>query len=463
MLFNSFVFLFAFLPVVLLVYWSRLLGAKSRLFLLTAASYVFYGYWDWRFTPLMLAATAVAYFGGGVIAASDNESKKKWALGLTVSANLAILCFFKYSGMLASTINALSDPLGVGALPVPNIVLPIGISFYTFQAMSYPIDLYRDRAHPALSFIHFAAYVSLFPQLIAGPIVRYEEIDDQLRNLQQRPSYQQFNLGIQFFVLGLAKKLLIADLIAQRCDPLFLSPDNTELFVSWLMLAGYTLQIYFDFSAYSDMAVGLGSFLGFRFPQNFDSPYKATDISDFWKRWHMTLSAWLRDYLYVPLGGSRGGNRATLRNLTITMFLGGLWHGAAWTYVAWGLYHGWLLVVFHTWKRHNLALPKLAGCAVTFLAVSAGWVFFRSPDFGFAVTWLQSLVGLNDFQPDNLLIAGGRLPLLIVIGFGLVWFAPNSWQIKTWSSPLAATTLAAIAFLCILALGRPSPFLYFQF
>jgi alginate O-acetyltransferase complex protein AlgI len=462
MLFNSHIFLLVFLPVVLTVYWSRALTPAWRLAFLTASSFVFYGYWNWRFTPLMFGVTVVSYLGGAAISRTEDRRQQARWLWATVGVLLGQLLFFKYSGMLVVTLNALADPLGSGKLPIPNVVLPIGISFHTFQALSYPIDLYRGSVRPARTFLHFAAYLSLFPQLIAGPIVRYQDIETNLRHLQERPSCRDFVTGIQLFVLGLAKKLFLADLIAERCGPLFHVP-YPDFWSSWLMIASYTLQIYFDFSAYSDMAVGLGLFLGFRFPQNFNSPYKACDIQDFWRRWHMTLSKWLRDYLYVPLGGSKQGTSATVRNLTITMFLGGLWHGAAWTYVVWGLYHGVLLATFHVWKTCTVSLPRGVAHVVTFVAVSMGWVLFRATSFGFAVNWFQGLCGLNGAEAGGFLAAGRGLLVLLAVGYGIVWLAPNSFEIRTRSSPFAAVLLAVVAVCCILAVGKPSPFLYFQF
>lgn len=305
MLFNSHVFLLVFLPLALLGWWGLRTRPALRLGLLTGASYVFYGYWDPRFTLLMLASTLVDYVAGARIARAEEAGPRRFWLGLSLTTNLGLLAFFKYAGFFARTLNALV----ADSVPVWDIVLPVGISFYTFQSMSYSIDIYREDAKPATSLLHFAAYVSMFPQLVAGPIVRYAEIEAQLRALKSRIDAETVARGLHFFVLGLAKKVLIADVIAARLQ--FHDAARFGLLDAWTNVLGYTAQIYFDFSGYSEMAVGLGIWLGFELPKNFDSPYKAKDASDFWRRWHITLSEWLRDYLYIPLGGNRGGRRGT--------------------------------------------------------------------------------------------------------------------------------------------------------
>ena len=357
MLFNSYEFIFLFLPLCLLLWWQPGWRAPQRLGFLVLASYLFYGWWDYRFVPLLLLSTLVDYRVGRYLSRAQNPSGRILALMLSLAVNLGLLGFFKYSGFLASSLNAVVAGFsGAQPLPVWDIVLPVGISFYTFQTLSYTIDIYRGQARPADSFLQFAAYVSLFPQLIAGPIVRYGQLQAQLCSLARHPDWQQMARGLFFFVAGLSQKLLLADLIAARVNPLLADYQSLRLCGSWFAMLGYSCQLYFDFAGYSNMAVGLGLMLGLELPQNFASPYQSRNIAEFWRRWHITLSTWLRDYLFIPLGGSRLGSWVTLRNLILVMFLGGLWHGAGWTFVLWGLYHG-VLLTLHRCGRDAVARP----------------------------------------------------------------------------------------------------------
>jgi alginate O-acetyltransferase complex protein AlgI len=464
MLFNSHIFLFGFLPVVLLLWHALRRMTRVRLAMLTVASYIFYGYWDWRFTILMLASTLIDYVSGDRIAAiPDFRTRRLWLL-LSIVTNLGLLGFFKYSGFLVETLNSIGTSLlEMQRVDVPSILLPIGISFYTFQSMSYSIDIFRGRAAPASSFMHFAAYVSLFPQLVAGPIVRYTELEEQLRELPVDVPSESLAMGFQFFVLGLAKKLLIADVMAARIDPLLLHANSLEFVGSWVSILGYTVQIYFDFSGYSDMAVGLGLLLGLRLPQNFDSPYKSRNISEFWRRWHMTLSFWLRDYLYISMGGSRRGPLLTLVFLSVTMFLGGLWHGAAWTFVVWGLYHGVLLVVFHLWRQGGIyTLPDMVAWPVTMLAVIVGWVFFRAASFGDAWHLLRAMAGgygasLGVLQDSWVIL------VVIAVGGAIALIAPNTFEIGPRFRTRHAVAFGVLLAVCVLRFSESSPFLYFQF
>ncbi len=463
MLFNSYVFVFVFLPVVLAL-WHVLRNVPwLRLAMLTAASYLFYGYWDWRFTILMFVSTVVDYVAGGRIDASATPMGRKVWLVVSIASNLGLLGFFKYAGFMVSSVNGFRALIDGGAFPVPDIVLPIGISFYTFQSMSYSIDIYRRSARPADSFLHFCAYVSLFPQLVAGPIVRYTELEAQLRDIPRRVPVESLAMGLQFFVFGLAKKLLIADVIASRINPLFADAGSLDLAGAWTAMLGYTMQIYFDFSGYSDMAVGLGLLLGFRMPQNFDSPYKSRSISEFWRRWHMTLSFWLRDYLYISLGGSRKGRGLTLVFLATTMFLGGLWHGAAWTFVVWGLYHGFLLVIYHLWKEHRpRPLPDGVAWAVTFLSVVVGWVFFRASSFGDALHLMRAMVGLEGASVAQIQGAMGTLAITAVAS-AIAFYAPNTFEVGPRLKPVHGVVAGVALAMCILRFSSSSPFLYFQF
>ena len=311
MLFNSFVFLFLFLPLVLAVWWLPVLSVRVRLCVLVIASYLFYGWWDYRFVSLLVVSTLVDYYVGKRLYDAQSPWRRTAWLTVSVAVNLAVLGFFKYAGFFARAANALVGMSEGGPVPVLDFILPVGISFYTFQTMSYSIDIYRNESRPATSLLHFAAYVSMFPQLVAGPIVRYSHIEDQLREIATRIDWSMMARGLFFLGIGLGQKILLADPIAAQIDPLLADYHSLEFWGAWYTMLGYTCQLYFDFSGYSTMAVGLGLMLGFLFPQNFNSPYKAANISDFWRRWHITLSEWLRDYLFIPLGGSRNGRLLT--------------------------------------------------------------------------------------------------------------------------------------------------------
>ena len=467
MLFNSYIFVFVFLPLMLALWWSRRLPLPTRLQCLVVASYVFYGWWDYRFVSLLLLSSVVDFCVGRFIDRSQTGADKKLGLSVSLATNLGLLAYFKYRGFAAESLNAVSDWLQVGgAIPVPEIILPLGISFYTFQTLSYTVDIYRGQAKPANSFWHFAAYVAMFPQLIAGPIVRYSELETQLREIQPSVNWDLLAKGIVFFVAGLAQKVLFADLIAERIDPMFADYHGLAFAGAWYAMLGYTCQLYFDFAGYSNMAVGLGFMLGFKLPQNFDSPYKAENISSFWRRWHITLSSFLRDYLYIPLGGNRKSRLLTMRNVFLVMLLGGLWHGAQWTFVCWGIYQG-LLLVGHALLKDKLPIPRLVSIAVTFVAVVIGWVIFRSNDAAMCQSLLQSMAGLNgiSFSPGAVLRSiGGPVPAGILAGLlGVVFFMPNLWQIKFRFGYPLAFAVAVTLLICILRFDAESPFLYFRF
>jgi alginate O-acetyltransferase complex protein AlgI len=384
-----------------------------------------------------------------------------------LSFNLALLGVFKYAGFFLDSLNGVGSALGAGHHPfgVLNIVLPIGISFYTFNSMSYTIDIFRRQVEPAKNVIHYAAFVSLFPHLIAGPIVRYSTIDQQLRKLAPRLSSQLAASGLFFFACGLSKKLLVADTLAPHVDKLFLQHGHLGLVTGWAAGLGYSLQLYFDFSGYSDMAVGLAFLLGFRFPQNFNSPYTSANISDFWRRWHMSLSFWLRDYLFIPLGGSRNGRWRTLRNLSITMFLGGLWHGAAWTFVIWGLLHGLFLVIHNVARDHGLTPPSVVvNRVITFACVVGAFVIFRAPSMSVAGDVLSSMAGLHGIGSVHAIRAiGVTFGAMIVAALVWVNVMPNTWQVEIWPRPVYGLALGLAMAAAILQIAAPSPFLYFQF
>jgi alginate O-acetyltransferase complex protein AlgI len=465
-LFNSYVFCLVFLPAALAGWWL-LPTTRARLGFLTLASYFFYGWWDWRFVPLMLASTTADFIAGGYIARSGDPARRRACLILLLCFNLGILAVFKYYDFFAGSLNGLGSLLGAEMdLPLLRLVLPVGISFYTFNSISYTIDIYRGVLRPATSILEFSTFVAMFPHLVAGPIVRYADLAPQFSRIPDRPDRAGSLMGCWFFVLGMAKKVLIADLLAaQIVTPLWHQSGLLDAGEAWLAVLAYTLQIYFDFSGYSDMAIGLAFMLGFRFPQNFDAPYQSANIAEFWRRWHMSLSFWLRDYLYIPLGGNQGAPGRTIFNLAIVMFLGGLWHGAAWTFVAWGLYHGALLAG-HSVVRRLGWVPRIRPLAVacTFLAVMVGWVFFRATSLAEAWQLLGVMSGLRAGQGGNLALVTTPLayPVLFV-ALGIAWFVPDTWRLELPRRPVWGAALALLFVLCLLRFATPSPFLYFQF
>src|SRR2546422_3413498 len=344
MLFNSIPFLFLFLPAAYLGFW-QLKKKNHRFAWLTLTGYIFYSMWNYKFCALMALSTLVSYLAGLGLLRWQEPRIRKLCLVAPITIDLLLLGFFKYFNFVLDTFTQLSGwlhaPVHVRAL---DIVLPVGISFYTFHTISYIVDSYRRVVVPTKNIFEFSCYVSLFSQLVAGPIVRFRQIEADLENIDQADRRASLNAGWSFFVIGMIKKVILADTLAAMINPVLNEQTEFSTLTAWLCMLGYAYQLYFDFSGYSDMAVGLGRLFGLRLPQNFNSPYKATSPADFWHRWHISLSSCLRDYLYIPMGGSRGTRWHTYGNVMITMLLGGLWHGANWTFVFWGFYHGLLLV-----------------------------------------------------------------------------------------------------------------------
>jgi alginate O-acetyltransferase complex protein AlgI len=463
MLFNSLVFLFLFLPVAYFGFW-RLRTKKQRYIWLTTASYIFYGTWNYKFCALMAFSTAVSYFAGLGMLGASNPRRQKLLLIVPVTIDLLLLGFFKYFNFTVSSFAQLSAWLHLPVHPTAlNIILPVGISFYTFHTISYMVDAYRGVITPTRNFWEFSCYVSLFSQLVAGPIVRFRQVEADLDNLDQADRTGWLDIGWSFFAIGMMKKVLLADTIAAVIHPAWKDVAHLSTLGAWLSVIGYTYQIYFDFSGYSDMAVGLGYLFGIRLPQNFNSPYKALNISDFWRRWHISLSTCLRDYLYIPLGGSRvSRNWLVYRNLMITMLLGGLWHGANWTFVVWGGYHGVLLCLYKLFGRFWDRLPVVLQRAGTFFLVSIGWVFFRSDSFSVAAGMLARMFR---FSTGNLFPGLIGLLVVLAIAAAIAHFAPNTFELNhQWNSwTVAGLSLGYAAALLTIASGQQSPFLYFQF
>lgn len=465
MLFNSLIFLFGFLPITYAVFWA-LRSARARYAWLAVTGYVFYGYWDPRFCLLMAASTLVSFTAGLGFLRFTGPRGRKLCLIVPIAIDLSLLGFFKYANFALSSFVSLVHVLGVDvAVPSINVILPIGISFYTFHTITYVVDCYRGTIRPTRDLFEFAAYVSLFSQLVAGPIVRFRQVEQDLEGLGTADRGRWLPLGVSFFAVGMAEKVLLADGLAVFVDPALARYETLSTLGTWMAVLGYTFQLYFDFCGYSDMAVGLGYMFGIRIPRNFDSPYKAVDPSDFWRRWHISLSTCLRDYVYIPLGGSRGPERETNRNLMITMLLGGLWHGASWTFVAWGAYHGALLVLHRRFAGPWGRLPSLARRGAMFLLVVIGWVFFRAADFPMAARLLRAM-----FVPTAGALMGDAGVFLALIVAAAWWSmaGPNAFDLLAeprprprWAGlPLAAALGACIA---VIAGGGNSPFLYFQF
>ncbi|NEO37434.1 MAG: MBOAT family protein [Moorea sp. SIOASIH] len=520
MLFNSYAFIFGFLPITLLVFFglSRFRVVKATWVWMTLASLFFYGYWKIAYLPLLLISISGNYVIGKQIeklvilldegsgddnAAPDKPDKisslvskvvsykqqTKLLLWIGIGFNLGILGYFKYANFFVDSLNHF---LGT-SITIPTILLPLAISFYSFTQIAYIVDAYRGETKKCrYNFMTYSLFVSFFPQLIAGPILRYDELLPQFEKLRNSLfSWKNMGMGLSLFILGLGKKVAIADNLSPWVATIFNNSDQLSFVEAWVGALSYTFQLYFDFSGYSDMAIGLGLITNIQLPINFNSPYKATSISDFWRRWHITLSNFLRDYLYIPLGGNRRGRLRQYGNLLATMLLGGLWHGAGWTFVIWGGLHGLFLVINHSWRQMKLSMPKILAWMLTFLAVVSTWVLFRATSISDGLGILQAMVGLKgvilpttyqntlgwltplgiqfqEWQEMKLLLPPIGLEKTFMVLFGLilgVTFLPNTQQIMKHFKPswYWATGIGLIATFCLLSLNRVSEFLYFQF
>jgi alginate O-acetyltransferase complex protein AlgI len=466
MLFTTAKFLGFFL-VAFSVYW--LLGRhRWRLVWLTAASAFFYACWKWQFLFLILGSTSVDYFVALLLPRmARSDGGRKLLVMASVTINLSILGYFKYAAFLLDSATEVAHWMG-WSVPAHTIAafLPLGISFYTFEAISYVVDVYRGKTQPMRNPLDYAVYIMFFPHLVAGPIVRPHEFLPQLER-RKRFDWPRFQAGVQLFLLGLFKKSVIADHVALTIDPVFAKPGDFSSTTLWLAVLGYAIQIYCDFSGYTDMALGLAHTLGFKLPNNFNAPYVASSPADFWRRWHISLSRWLRDYLYIPLGGNRKGPTRTMVNLFLTMLLGGLWHGANWTFVVWGAYHGMLLAIQRlipkSWDHPAL---RPLGMLVTFLLVCVGWVFFRAQTLGEAWIILRGLV-----VPTAGSELGGDGPLLVMtcvivtlIGQALGQLHGSPRLLFRTPAVLAGTVMALMLTLAlILTPGDGKVFIYFNF
>ena len=483
MVFSSPLFLFLFLPVVLTVYFL-LPGLRARNGWLLAVSLLFYAWGEVGFILLLLISTLVNFELGKWVERTEDIPRRKRAVAVAVIVNVGFLAFFKYAGLAVASLNLPLKFLGLGTLPVPHIALPIGISFFTFHALSYIIDIYRRKRGAARDPRDTALYIFFFPQLVAGPILRWNAIAPQLEQRVYRSDV--FAEGIRRFVGGLAKKMIVANAVALPADQIFALPaSELSAGTAWFGVLCYTIQIYFDFSGYSDMAVGLGKMFGFEFLENFNFPYTAQSIRDFWRRWHISLSTWFRDYVYIPLGGNRVSENRNRLNLVAVFFLCGLWHGASWTFVAWGFYHGFFLVLERTGLGTALdKLPRPLRHGYALLAVMMGWVLFRANTFPEAASYFSALFGLAHpahVQPLARYIGNEAVVALCLgVAFSLpLWAAIKSAGVKMGGRVPAGgrgfyfglgqvvEIVLVVALLLIssawLAGGTYNPFIYFRF
>lgn len=485
MLFTEPTFLFLFLPILLACYFATFSREHSSYgnWLLLIGSVIFYAKGGGAFTWLMLGSITFNYWMAIAVDRGRASGRAKPMLAAAIAVNLAVLGVFKYANFFADNVSTLFLLLHVHPLVVPRVLLPIGISFFTFHAISYVVDVYRRDATAQKSPVHAALYLLLFPQLIAGPIIRYRDLADQLAT--RIVTLDDFAYGVRRFVIGLAKKVLIANVVAGPADRIFALPfDQLSAAHAWLGVVCYTLQIYFDFSGYSDMAIGLGRMFGFRFPENFRWPYIADSVQDFWRRWHISLSTWFRDYLYVPLGGNRISPARTYGNLVAVFFLCGLWHGASWNFVIWGLFHGTFLVIERLVSRRQgghavrevRAVREGARAALlhvyTLLVVMVGWVFFRADTLPGAIAFLKAMAGLSPAVPTPFTVQWYLTPeLWLALAAGVVGSMPwvpalardreSSWTLDLASTAALVALLAAS--IMQMAARTYNPFIYFRF
>jgi len=471
LLFPTLDFAIFFIAVFAVAWALRRHDGARRLWLL-AVSYFFYGYWDWRFCFLLFFASFVAYAAGLALAGNADPRARNWIVGISVALLLVILGFFKYYGFFLSSLAPLLERFGLERdMLFLEIVLPVGISFFTFHAISYIVDVYRGDARARTSLTDILLYMSFFPPLVAGPIVRAAQFLPQLET-RRRLTRRALAIGLVLCVVGLFKKMVVANyLAADLVDPVFFDPSAYPAPVLLFAAYGYAIQIYCDFSGYSDLAIGTAALLGYHLRPNFRQPYRSASLQEFWRRWHISLSSWLRDYLYKPLGGSRHGDAATYRNLLLTMLLGGLWHGASWTFVIWGAIHG-VGLSLERWLRERFGfglsgsiVGDVLAIVLTFHVVTAAWIFFRAESFDLAWSYFA---GLGVFDGDTSMITPFLLALILI---PLIFqFTPENLaeriarRIKAWPAlALGIATGAAIVLVELIAPEGTAPFIYFQF
>ncbi|PLS17852.1 membrane-bound O-acyltransferase family protein [Bacillus sp. M6-12] len=480
MIFNSFEFIFLFLPTVFVVYFllNKINFTLSKAWLLTASLF-FYGWWNPIYLPLLLFSLTVNYIIGTRLGKMEGGRKKKVLLTAGILFNVSLLGYFKYYDFFITNVNA---AIGTN-FNVLNLILPLAISFYTFQKIPYLVDSYHGETK-GYNFLNYGLFLTFFPQLIAGPIVQHNDVMEQFLNKENRKmNYRNIAAGLFIFGVGLFKKVGIADTFAEWANKGY-STDGVLNFVdSWVTALSYTFQLYFDFSGYSDMAIGAALLFNIVLPVNFNSPYKALNIQDFWRRWHMTLSNFLTRYIYIPLGGNRKGAGRTYLNIAIVFFVSGIWHGAGWTFIIWGVMHGAASVINRYWSRAGFKMPKLLAWFITFQFVNAAWVFFRAPSVEVAINVLKGMVGLNGFSLpygfQDTLLKSFNLPyyhftiaesftwaaIALLIGFFISVFAKNSIQLRDQLKPniISAIYIAVLLIYSVFQLQQVSEFLYFNF
>lgn len=465
MLFPTLDFGLFFLAAFALI-WAVSASNEWRKILLLLASWVFYGAWDWRFVALLIASALINWGAARIIDAAETRATRKVVVTIGIVGNLAILGFFKYYDFFLEQLGALLADAGFARdMPLLQIVLPVGVSFFTFQGMSYLIDVYRNRIRSE-SLLDITLLMSFFPHLVAGPIVRGADLLPQFR-ATPKLSRDMVAMGLLLIVWGLFKKAVVAsELSVNLVDTVFFDPSAHSSLDLLLAAYGYAVQIYCDFSAYSDMAIGIAALFGYRFPRNFNQPYRAASMQDFWRRWHISLSSWLRDYLYIGLGGNRGGLFMQCRNILLTMLLGGFWHGAKWTFLIWGGIHGGVQVVETLWRKAGLpGLPKLLAILVTFHIVTFGWIFFRADSFDAAIAYLGG-IGAGDWRNGMTTpLLGGLMILGMIFHFTPPLLAQGiALRLRLLPAPLLGLLVAAaIILIDAMRYEGVAPFIYYQF
>lgn len=467
MVFSSILFMFIYLPIVLAVYY--ICPLKWRNWWLFIVNMVFYGWGEPVYILLMLFSIVMNYISGIFVGKykDDNKPKAKRVLVVNIIINLAMLMFFKYYDLFATTLNQIP---GLGFIQPLGLTLPIGISFYTFQTMSYPIDIYRGDGNVQRNFISFGTFVALFPQLIAGPIVRYKDIDDQLTYREHSPD--KFSSGIERFTIGLGKKVLIANNIGQLWDTYSAMPASELTFVgSWIGILAFSLQIYFDFSGYSDMAIGLGRMIGFEFLENFNYPYISKSITEFWRRWHISLGTWFRDYVYIPLGGNRKGKNRQLLNIAIVWALTGFWHGANWTFMLWGLYFAVFLIIEKLWLLERLEkAPAIVGHIYSLFVVICGWVLFQLNTLTEVGNYYKAMFGFGSGGTVSTADGYHAASFAVMFLIAIIASTPLLKNLFSKLSPKAKNFITPVLVLLALVIctaylvdATYNPFLYFRF
>ncbi len=485
MVFSSASFLFYFLPVVLALYFSCVSFGRLRNWILLAASLFFYTWGEGEYVVIMLLSIVANYAFGIWVHKAHERSDAKRQVAVAIAFNLLLLVIFKYTNFIVANLNTLLGQVGLPVISIGQVHLPIGISFFTFHCISYIMDIYRRQTPPQMSLPNTALYISLFPQLVAGPIIRYKDIAAQITH--RTVGIERFSKGINRFVIGLGKKVLIANVVGLPADKIFAIPaEHLTTPVAWLGIVCYTLQIYFDFSGYSDMAIGLGHMFGFKFMENFNYPYVSRSIQEFWRRWHISLSTWFRDYLYIPLGGNRAGKARMYFNLVTVFFLCGLWHGASWNFVIWGMFHGLFSVLerFSLFRRLTQG-PRLFAHAYTLLVVMVAWVFFRAETLPVALNYLKAMAGFSQGSGVEWHLGLFLNPKVgIVLALAAIGATPLVPWIREFRERLLAVrrlgpvalddgveavvslvVMPAVFVLCAMSLasGTHNPFIYFQF